>query len=204
MDSEILASERAHHRRFRHIYRSALGVLLTGAAIGLVYAGFATSQRAGWIVTIGLAVIAVGVVAMALRMDRKHPDELATTGPWSWGQVYSGSQQREIWNSMGKVIVRNGMSFKRLTQSTAMCERPGSFLYRKGVHLLDVRSSQDHPGWFVVTVFASPDLPTTLTDMGRGAGVNNDLLAAVPGYRKPDDPALAEAGTAAEGSDDER
>lgn len=190
MDSEILASERARHRRFRTIYRLILGVLLAGASVLLVWAGFLTNQRAGWITTFGLAGVVAVILVMVWRMDRMHPEELATTGPWSFGQVYSGSQEREIWNSMGKVIVRHQMGFKRLTKATAMAERPGSFLYRKGVHLIDVRSSADHPGWFVVSVFANPDLPTTVTDFGRGHHINSELLSHVPGYRKPGHPDL--------------
>ncbi len=190
MDSEILASERAHHRRFRLIYRIVVGVVLGSAAVGLVYAAFLTNERSGWAVTIGVGVIALGVLGVSWRMDRTDSDGLVTTGPWSYGQVYSGSQRQDIWNSMGKVIVRNQMGFKRITASTALCERPGSFLFRKGVHLIDVQDSHDHPGWFVVTVFASPDLPTTITDFGRGAGINSALLAAVPGHVKPGDPAL--------------
>lgn len=190
MDSEIFASERAHHRRFRLIYRLAAGLLLVGASALLIWAGFLVSQRAGWVVSIGLLAMTAVILLMVWRMDRQPPDELATSGPWSHGQVYSGSQQREIWNAMGKVVVRHQMGFKRLTETTAMAERPGSFLYRKGVHLIDVRSSQDHPGWFVVSVFASPDLPTTVTDFGRGSGINNELLSRVPGFRKPGDPDL--------------
>ena len=190
MDSEIFASERIHHQRFRLIYRIALGVLLVGAVALLVWSGFSVSARAGWVVSIGLLAIVAVVLVMMARMDRPHPDMLVTTGPWSQGRVYSGSQEREIWNAMGRVIIRHQLGFRRLTKTTAMCERPGSFLYRKGVHLIDVRDSVDHPGWLVVSVFASPDLPTTLTDFGRGSGINNELLNAVPGFRKPDDPDL--------------
>lgn len=190
MDSEIFASERNHHLRFRLIYRILLGILLLGAAVLLVWAAFSVSARSGWVVSIGFAVITALVLAMAWRMDRAHPDLLATTGPWSHGQVYSGSQPNEIWNSMGKVVVRHQMGFRRLTQTTAMADRPGSFLYRKGVHLIDVRDSEDHPGWTVVSVFAAPDLPTTMTDFGRGSGINNELLSAVPGHRRPGDPDL--------------
>lgn len=190
MDSEIFASERIHHQRFRLIYRSVLGVLLVGAAVLLVWSGFSVSPRAGWVVSIGLLAIVAVVLVMMFRMDRAHPDMLVTTGPWSHGQVYSGSREREIWNAMGKVILRHQMGFRRLTKTTAMADRPGSFLYRKGVHLIDVRDSQDHPGWLVVSVFSTPDLPTTLTDFGRGSGINNELLSAVPGYRRPDDPDL--------------
>ena len=190
MDSEIFASERIHHQRFRLIYRIALGVLVLGAVVLLVWSGFSVSARAGWVVSIGLLAIVAVVLMMMTRMDRPHPDMLVTTGPWSHGRVYSGSQEREIWNAMGKVIIRHQLGFRRLTETTAMCERPGSFLYRKGVHLIDVRDSVDHPGWLVVSVFASPDLPTTLTDFGRGSGINNELLSAVPGFRKPDDPDL--------------
>lgn len=190
MDSEIFASERNHHLRFRFIYRVLLGILLLGAAVLLVWAAFSVSARSGWVVSIGFAVITALVLAMAWRMDRAHPDLLATTGPWSHGQVYSGSQANEIWNSMGKVVVRHQMGFRRLTQTTAMADRPSSFLYRKGVHLIDVRDSEDHPGWTVVSVFAAPDLPTTMTDFGRGSGINNELLSAVPGHRRPGDPDL--------------
>ena len=190
MDSEIFASERNHHLRFRFIYRVLLGILLLGAAVLLVWAAFSVSARSGWVVSIGFAVITALVLAMAWRMDRAHPDLLATTGPWSHGQVYSGSQPNEIWNSMGKVVVRHQMGFRRLTQTTAMADRPSSFLYRKGVHLIDVRDSEDHPGWTVVSVFATPDLPTTMTDFGRGSGINNELLSAVPGHRRPGDPDL--------------
>lgn len=193
MDSEILASERAHHRRFRAIYNIALLLVLSLAAVGLVYASFAVNARAGWVTTLGLLLIAVAVLLMWWRMDRTLPNELSSTGPWSFGQVYSGSARKDIWNSMGKVIVRNSMSFTRITRETGMCERPGSFLYRKGSHLLDVRPSQDHPGWFVISVFSSPDLPTTITDFGRGRGINSALLEAVPGYRRPDDPELRPA-----------
>ncbi len=190
MDIEILAEERAHHRRFRLIYRALLILILTLGSIGLVYAGFQTNQRAGWIVTVGLVVIAAVVTTMALRMDRRRPDQLVTTGPWSWGQVYSGHQQREIWNSMGKVLSQHGLGFRRLTNTTGLSERGGTFVYRKGHHLLDVRPSEDHPGWLVITVQSAPDLPTTITDFGRGAAINDDLLNAVPGFRRPDDPEL--------------
>lgn len=190
-DRDIFASEQAHHRRFRLIYRIVAGTLLAGGAVLLVWAGFVVSARAGWVVTIGVVAITIGVVAMAMRMDRQHPDHLATSGPWSHGQVYSGAQEREIWNSLGKVVVRHQMGFKRLTKTTAMANRPGSFLYRKGINLIDVRPSLDHPGWFVISVFATPDLPTTVTDFGRGRGINNELLDHVPGYRKPGDPELA-------------
>lgn len=189
-DRDVFASEIARHRQFRLIYRVVLGVLVIGGALLLVWAGFLVGPRAGWVVTIGLAAIGAGVVTMATRMDREHPDHLATSGPWSHGQVYSGAQDREIWNSMGKVIVRHQMGVKRLTKTTALADRPSSFLHRKGIHLIDVRSSNDHPGWFVITVFASPDLPTTMTDFGRGRGINNELLSHVPGYRKPGDPDL--------------
>lgn len=185
MDSEILASERAHHRRFRTIYRIGLAVVLGGLSIGLVALGFATSTRSGWIVLIGLLVVAAGVTFMAMRMDRKHPTELASNGPWSFGQVYSGAQPEKIWNSMGAVLVKYQTNLNRLTGTTAMAERPGSFLYRKGHHLLDVRDSVDHPGWSVISVMSAPDLPTTLSDFGRGQGINTELLMAVPGYRTP-------------------
>ena len=46
--------------------------------------------------------------------------DLVTGGPWSWGQVYSGHQQREIWNSMGKVLVGQSMSFDRVSKTTAL------------------------------------------------------------------------------------
>ncbi len=190
MDSEIFASERNHHQRFRLIYRILLGVLLLGAAVLLVWVAFSVNTRSGWVVSVGLIVITGVVVAMAWRMDRERPDMLVTTGPWSQGQVYSGSQSNEIWNSMGKVIVRHQMGFRRLTKTTAMADRPGSFLYRKGVHLIDVRDSEDHPGWVVVPVCGTPDLPTTMTDFGRGSGINNELLSAVTGHRRPGDPDL--------------
>ncbi|GAA2180742.1 hypothetical protein GCM10009785_12870 [Brooklawnia cerclae] len=192
MDSEILASEQRHHRRFRRIYRSALFVILAAAVFGLVVAGFKIGARTGWIVTVGLVVIALVLVGMHFWLGRRDEDALASSGPWSFGQVYSGHQQRAIWNAMGQVLTGQRMSVTRVTSTTALCERPGSFLYRKGVHLVDVRESADHPGWFVVTVFASPDLPTTITDFGRGAGINHALLAAVPGHRKPGDPELAD------------
>lgn len=191
MDSEILASERAHHRRFRLIWRLVAGVMVIGSLIGLVYAAFATSQRSGWTVTIGLLAIVGAVYAVERWQTRKSSTDLVTAGPWSWGQVYSGHQSREIWNSMGKVLVGQGMSFDRVAKTTALAQRPGSFLYRKGVHLIDVQPSQDHHGWFVVTVFCQPDLPTTVTDFGRGAGINQALLEAVPGFRRPGDPELS-------------
>ena len=186
MDSEILASERAHHRRFRRVYRVAVSVLLGAAALGVIAFGFNTSTRSGWVTLIGTAVIALGVTAVAMRMDRSRPGELASTVPWSFGQVYSGSQAEQIWNSMGEVLVKYRTNLNRLTGTTAMAERPGSFLYRKGHHLLDVRPSVDHPGWTVVSVMSAPDLPTTLTDFGRGHGINTELLMAVPDYRKPE------------------
>ena len=190
MDSEIFASERNHHQRFRLIYRILLGVLLLGAAVLLVWVAFSVNTRSGWVVSVGLVAITGVVVAMAWRMDRERSDMLVTTGPWSQGRVYSGSQSNEIWNSMGKVIVRHQMGFRRLTKTTAMADRPGSFLYRKGVNLIDLRDSEDQPGWVVVSVFATPDLPTTMTDFGRGSGINNELLSAVPGHRRPGDPDL--------------
>ncbi len=193
MDSEILASERAHHRRFRIIWQSLAGVLVFGALIGLIFAAFATNQRSGWIVTIGLVAIIGFVIAFERMMSRRTEADLVTGGPWSWGQVYSGHQQREIWNSMGKVLVGQSMSFDRVSKTTALAQRPGTFLYRKGVHLIDVQPSNDHPGWFVITVFCQPDLATTVTDFGRGAGINQALLEAVPGHRRPDDPELTEA-----------
>lgn len=185
MDSEILASERAHHRRFRSIYRTGLALVLGGGALGAIVLGFNISARSGWVTTIGIAVVVVGVAAAALRMDRRLPGELASSGPWSFGQVYSGAQSEKIWNSMGVVLVKYQTNLNRLTGTTAMAERPGSFLYRKGHHLLDVRDSVDHPGWTVVTVMSAPDLPTTISDFGRGQGINHELLAAVPGFRTP-------------------
>lgn len=185
MDSEIFASERAHHRRFRLIYRSLAGLLMCGAGVGIVIAAFHTSQRASWITLAGVVLITITVVGVALWTDRPKADSLVSRGPWSFGQVYSREPQKAIWNAMGKILVANEMGFTRLTSSSAMSERPGTMLYRKGVHLIDVRASTDHPGWRVITVFSSPDLPTTITDFGRGANINQDLLTAVPKYVAP-------------------
>lgn len=185
MDSEILAKERAHHRRFRAIYRIGLFLVLGGASLGLIFAAFNSSARSGWVMLIGISAIAAGVTAMSIRMDRKVSSELASNGPWSFGQVYSAAKPRQIWNSMGEVLVKYGTNLDRLTETTALAQRPGSFLYRRGHHLLDVRESADHPGWMVISVMAAPDLPTTVTDFGRGQGINTELLAAVPGYRTP-------------------
>lgn len=186
-DADILADERRRNRKYSRVYRIITAVLLLAAGIGLVYAGFQSSTRSGWIVLIGLVAV-IGVVCfMVWKMDRKRPEDLVTTGPWSWGQVYSGSQTREIWNSMSPILMRYGMGITRITPTTAMLDRKGSFLYRKGIHLVDVRDSIEHPGWFVVTVQSAPDLPTSLTDLGRGHGINTELLSGIPGYRKPDD-----------------
>ena len=87
MDSEIFASERNHHQRFRLIYRILLGVLLLGAAVLLVWVAFSVNTRSGWVVSVGLIVITGVVVAMAWRMDRERSDMLVTTGPWSQGRV---------------------------------------------------------------------------------------------------------------------
>ncbi len=190
MDSEILAGERAHHRRFRIAWRSVAGLLLAGAAAGLIVAAFHTSRRSGWVVTIGGLAIGLGLFLLARWGTRAGTNTLVTPGPWSYGQVYSGHQQREIWNAMGKVLLGLGMSFDRVAKTTALATRPGTFLYRRGVHLIDVQPSADHDGWFVITVFSQPDLPTTITDFGRGASINQALLAAVPGFRRPDDPEL--------------
>jgi hypothetical protein len=108
----------------------------------------------------------------------------------SWGQVYSGAQSREIWNSMGGVILRARPGDHPDHPQTAMLERKGSFLYRKGIHLLDVRESVDHLGWLVVTVQSAPDLPTSITDFGRGHGINSELLGSVAGIPQPDDAEL--------------
>jgi len=186
-DSEILADERRRQRKYGRIYRIATAILLSAASVGLVYLGFLTSTRSGWVVLIGILAMAAVVALMMWRMDRKGPEDLVTNGPWSWGQVYSGSQTREIWDHLGAVVMRHGLGVTRITRSTAMLERKASFLYRKGIHLLDVRPSLDHPGWCVVTVQSSPDLPTSLTDFGRGRGINTELLSAVPAFRKPDD-----------------
>lgn len=191
MDIEILADERAKQRRFRGIYRVVTGAVLGAAMIGLVVAAFAVSDRSGWIVTLGLGAIIAVVGLMIWLLDRRHPNQLSSAGPWSHGQVYSGAQPKQIWNALGKVIVRHRLGFTRLTDKTAMLERPGSFLYRKGHHLLDVRRSEQCPGWYVITVQSAPDLPTTLTDFGRGRGINDELLAAVPGLRKPGDAELS-------------
>ena len=190
-DTEVLADERRRQRKFSRVYRIITMVILFGACVGLVYAGFSASDRSGWVVTVGVLAVIGAIAMMVWRMDRKRPDDLVSTGPWSWGQVYSGSQSREIWNSMGGVILRHGLGVTRITRTTAMLERKGSFLYRKGIHLLDVRQSVDHPGWFVVTVQSAPDLPTSLTDFGRGRGINTELLSAIPGFRKPSDADLA-------------
>ena len=190
VDTDILADERHRQRKFSRIYRIITAILLLAACVGLVYAGFLSSVRSGWVVLIGILAVVAVIVFMVWRMDRKRPEDLVSTGPWSWGQVYSGAQSREIWNSMGGVILRHGLGITRITRNTAMLERKGSFLCRKGIHLLDVRESVDHPGWFVVTVQSAPDLPTSITDFGRGHGINTELLGSVPGFRKPDDAEL--------------
>ncbi|WP_341728648.1 hypothetical protein [Brooklawnia sp.] len=190
-DGEILADERRRQRKYGRIYRIATAALLLAAGVGVIFAGFSVSARSGWIVLIGIVAMIAVVVAMNWRMDRKSPEDLVTTGPWSWGQVYSGSQSREIWNAMGPLIMGYGLGITRLTRNTAMLERKASLLYRKGIHLLDVRPSVDHPGWHVITVQSAPDLPTSLTDFGRGRTINTQLLGAVPAFRKPGDPDLA-------------
>ena len=60
VDTDILADERHRQRKFSRIYRIITAILLLAACVGLVYAGFLSSVRSGWVVLIGiLAVVAV-------------------------------------------------------------------------------------------------------------------------------------------------
>lgn len=188
MDAEILATERAHHRRLRRIHRTAMGVLFAVALAALIWVAFDSSMRNGIIITVSIVVIVAAIFIIDARTRITRPGSLVTSGPWSFGQVYTSMpDQRRIWNSMGKVITANSMKFSRVGDTTGLCERPGTILSRKGTHLIDVQKSADHPGWFVVTVFSAPDLSTTLTDFGRGATINHDLLTAVPNHVRPDE-----------------
>lgn len=186
MDTDILADERAVQRRFRRIYRSILMVLLAGGCVALIWGGWRNSPRAGIVVTVSVVVIIAGLVALIVSTGRRRPGDVASTGPWSWGQVYTGSTSKQCWNAMSPIVTRHQMSFRRLTRTTGMAERPGGLLYRKGYHLVDVRPSQDYPGWQVITVQSAPDLPTTVTDFGRGRSLNHAFLKAVPGFRTPE------------------
>ena len=186
MDTEILADERAVQRRFRRIYRSILMVLLAGGCVALIWGGWHNSPRAGIVITVSVAAIIAVLAVLIFSTGRRRPGDIATTGPWSWGQVYTGSTAKQCWNAMSPIVSRHQMSFRRLTRTTGMAERPGGMLYRKGYHLVDVRPSQDYPGWQVITVQSAPDLPTTVTDFGRGRSLNHAFLKAVPGFRTPE------------------
>lgn len=185
MDSEIFASERAHHARFRLIYRLLASLLMLGTAAAIVYSALQSTERAARVTLAGVVLITLGIVGAAWWTRRPQEGMLVSPSPWSYGQVYSRDEQKRIWNAMGKVIVAFEMSFTRLTPHTALCERRGTFFFRKGTHLIDVRPSQDHPGWRVITVFSAPDLPTTITDFGRGAVINQELLTVIPHYVAP-------------------
>lgn len=190
MDIEILADERAVQRKFRRIYRSILMVLLAAGCVALIIGSWSNSTRIGLIVTVAVLVTIGTLVALIITTGRRRPGDVASSGPWSWGQVYTGSTSKQCWNAMSPIVSRYQMTFRRLTNTTGMAERPGGLLYRKGYHLVDVRPSKDYPGWQVVTVQTAPDLPTTVTDFGRGRVLNQMFLKAVPGFRTPEQMAL--------------
>lgn len=187
MDTEILADERALQRKFRLIYRTIALILLAGGCVALLWGGWHNSVRSGIIITAAVIGIAVVLGGLIIATGRRRPGDLASTGPWSWGQVYTGATAKQCWNAMSPTISRNQLTFRRLTKTTGMAERSAGLLHRKGHHLVDVRPSEDHPGWQVVTVQSAPDLPTTVTDFGRGRAINHSLLDAVPNRRTPEE-----------------
>lgn len=109
------------------------------------------------------------------------PDGPASSGPRSWGQVYTQVPPDQVWPVVRQVLAALQMRIVQFGPSQIVAETSISFTSWGVTHLIDLRPSTDRPGWGVVTVTAAPKMPTTLVDYGSAKKANNAILRAIPG-----------------------
>lgn len=116
----------------------------------------------------------VWIAERATRADGPSP-----RGPLSYTQVYTQMPAPVAWEAVLSRMAVAGIAHHQVAPTTVKGHKSMDWLSYGSDHLVDVRPSVERPGLTVVTILATPSVPSTMTDYGRTAKVNNHILSAV-------------------------
>lgn len=180
MDRNILAAEHAAAQDTRR--KSMRLVLIIAIALIVICAGVAALvDPIGGLVffiglsgILGLVVLMVWVIGLFFKVDGPSPNS-----PLSFAQVYTPMPAPMAWQATLQRLALMQLPHHQTGPTTVQANKTMDLLSFGSTHLVDVRPSSDRPGLTVVTILATPSVPTTMTDYGRNAKVNNEIFGAV-------------------------
>lgn len=183
VDSQILMAERQYSAQRRRKGTTGYWGLIAGIAIvpGLVMLVVFPPMGLLYLPIVGVAaVLGIGVAAVINKTSTAQQAGAASSGPVSFGQVYTMAPPAQVWPALQQAAATHGLFGGMIGPTTMQVNRAMGVVTPSSKVLIDVRPSYDRPGMGVVSILAEPTLPVASVDYGRHQGMVNALLFAVP------------------------